>query len=118
MRNLNYIIGCFTLMLAAQGILLETHAEASLINKQRIKKALPKKTTETVSRYDTVFVTGGSVAPDVPDSVTFCGATIDLRRYDRRERYDREMLAMMYMHSSTLLMMKRANRYFPIIEPI
>jgi membrane-bound lytic murein transglycosylase D len=28
------------------------------------------------------------------------------------------MLAMMYMHSTTLTLLKRANRYFPVIEPI
>jgi len=40
------------------------------------------------------------------------------RRYDRRERMDREMMAFTYMHSTTMLLIKRANRYFPIIEPI
>lgn len=56
--------------------------------------------------------------PDVPEQATFDGETIDLRRYDRHERMDRELMAFTFMHSSTLLMIKRANRYFPIIEPI
>lgn len=56
--------------------------------------------------------------PTVPEQVTFDGETIDLRRYDRRERMDREMMAFTYMHSTTMLLIKRANRYFPIIEPI
>ena len=30
----------------------------------------------------------------VPEQVTFDGETIDLRRYDRRERMDREMMAL------------------------
>lgn len=59
-----------------------------------------------------------TISPDIPDVVEFCGRKIDLRRYDMKERYDREMLAMLYMHSSTLLLIKRANRYFPVIEPI
>lgn len=57
-------------------------------------------------------------SPTVPTQVTFDGETIDLRRYDRRERMDREMMAFTYMHSTTMLLIKRANRYFPIIEPI
>ena len=57
-------------------------------------------------------------SPTVPEQVTFDGETIDLRRYDRRERMDREMMAFTYMHSTTMLLIKRANRYFPIIEPI
>lgn len=56
--------------------------------------------------------------PTVPAQVTFDGETIDLRRYDRRERMDREMMAFTYMHSTTMLLIKRAYRYFPIIEPI
>ena len=57
-------------------------------------------------------------SPTVPEQAVFDGQTIDLRRYDRRERMDRELMAFTYMHSSTMLMIKRANRYFPIIEPI
>lgn len=56
--------------------------------------------------------------PTVPAQVSFDGTTIDLRRYDRRERMDREMMAFTYMHSTTMLLIKRANRYFPVVEPI
>ena len=56
--------------------------------------------------------------PDVPDSIRFADEVIDLRRYDLRERMDRELMAFTYMHSSTMLIIKRANRYFPVIEPI
>lgn len=55
---------------------------------------------------------------EVPQSMTFCGETISLARFDRRERMDRELLAFSYMHSTTLQMIKRANRYFPIVESI
>lgn len=55
---------------------------------------------------------------EVPDSVMFCGMPIDLTRYDRRERMDRELMAFAYMHSTSLQIIKRANRYFPIVEPV
>ena len=55
---------------------------------------------------------------DVPSSITFCGKNIDLTRYDRYERMDRELLAFTYMHSTSIQMIKKANRYFPIVEPI
>ncbi|MCD8261296.1 MAG: lytic transglycosylase domain-containing protein [Bacteroides sp.] len=58
------------------------------------------------------------VPPTVPASVEFAGQDVDLQRYDLRERMDRELMAFSYMHSTTLLMIKRANRYFPVIEPI
>lgn len=56
--------------------------------------------------------------PNVPNTLDFCGETIDLTRFDRRERIDRELLAFTYMHSTSIQMIKRANRYFPIVEPI
>ena len=34
------------------------------------------------------------------------------------ERLDRELTAMSYTHGNTLLAIKRANRYFPVIAPI
>lgn len=57
-------------------------------------------------------------SPTVPDKITFAGQNIDLQRYDHRERMDRELMSFTYMHSTTMLTVKRANRYFPIIEPI
>ena len=57
-------------------------------------------------------------SPEVPTSVAFCGKTIDLTRFDRHERMDRELLAFTYMHSTSIQLIKRANRYFPIVEPI
>lgn len=58
------------------------------------------------------------VAPDVPDKMIFAGEEIHFNRYDLRERMDRELISFCYMHSSTLLIFKRANRYFPVVEPI
>ena len=56
--------------------------------------------------------------PEVPESVIFCGKKIDLTRFDRYERMDRELLAFTYMHSTSIQMIKKANRYFPVVEPI
>ena len=54
----------------------------------------------------------------VPKWMTFCGDTIDLSRFDRRERMDREILSFIYMHSASIQIIKRANRYFPTVERI
>ncbi len=58
------------------------------------------------------------INPYVPTEMTFAGKNIDLRRADLRERLDRELITFSYGHTTTLLMIKRANRYFPIIETI
>ncbi|MDR2956443.1 MAG: lytic transglycosylase domain-containing protein [Prevotella sp.] len=54
----------------------------------------------------------------VPHKVSFAGEEVDLDRYDLHERYDREINGFTYLHSTTILLIKKANRYFPIIEPI
>ena len=56
--------------------------------------------------------------PDVPEKMTFAGETIDLTRYDMYERVERELTTACYMHATTMLTIKRANRYMPIIIPI
>ena len=57
-------------------------------------------------------------SPNLPNKICFAGDTIDLSRFDRREKIDKEILAVTYMHSTSLQIIKRANRYFPIIVPI
>lgn len=58
-----------------------------------------------------------SSAP-IPSKLEFAGKTISLDRYDMRERYDREQIIITFNHSVSILQIKRANRFFPIIEPI
>lgn len=70
------------------------------------------------SIFQTVQESETFSTPLVPQKVTFCGKTIDLTRFDRHERMDRELLAFTYMHSTSIQMIKKANRYFPVVEPI
>jgi hypothetical protein len=53
-----------------------------------------------------------------PTEVDFAGEKAPLQIADVKERFDRELLVNANLHSSTILIMKRANRAFPIIEPI
>lgn len=53
-----------------------------------------------------------------PTEVDFANEKAPLQIADVRERFDRELLVNANLHSSTILIMKRANRAFPIIEPI
>ena len=58
------------------------------------------------------------VVPQVPESIDFAGQSYDFDRIDMYERMDRELTSMAYTHGTTLLMLKRANRYFPEIIPL
>jgi hypothetical protein len=55
---------------------------------------------------------------DIPEKMMFAGETYIFDRYDKHERLDRELNSFTYFHSTTLLLIKNANRFFPIIEPI
>ena len=67
-----------------------------------------------------VFVEGMNYATPVPvpDSISFAGEAVPLDLFYVREQLDRELTVNTYWHSSTLLNIKRAARWFPVIEPI
>ncbi|HEA30650.1 MAG TPA: lytic transglycosylase domain-containing protein [Leeuwenhoekiella sp.] len=54
----------------------------------------------------------------LPKQVNFAGEPAPLNNPDIRERMDRELLVNTYWQSNGLLLIKRAHKYFPIIEPI
>ena len=75
----------------------------------KLDSDIQKQKVEVLSFADSV---------SIPEYVEFCGKKIYLDRIDIRERYDREINGFTYLHSTTMLLIKRANRYFPVIEPI
>lgn len=54
----------------------------------------------------------------IPEGISFAGERIPVERFDIRERMDRELLVNTYWQSNGLLLIKRAHKYFPIIEPL
>jgi len=57
-------------------------------------------------------------AVDIPDYIEFAGEKVETNRYDVRESIDKELLVNTYWQSQTIMLIKKANRYFPIVEPI
>lgn len=60
----------------------------------------------------------GIYALTQPSALDFAGESVPIQQHEVWERYDRELLVNTYWQSSTMLMFKRANRWFPVIEPI
>ncbi|NJY62362.1 transglycosylase SLT domain-containing protein [Salinimicrobium sp. CDJ15-81-2] len=54
----------------------------------------------------------------MPEDLEFAGEPVPVEIPDVHERMDRELLVNTYWQSNTLLLIKRANKYFPVIEPI
>ena len=54
----------------------------------------------------------------IPNKLDFCKENVPLSRNDTKEMIDRELLSNTYWHSNTILSIKRANKWFPIIEKV
>lgn len=54
----------------------------------------------------------------LPKNLNFAGEIVPIKDPDIKERMDRELLVNTYWQSNTLILIKRAHKYFPIIEPI
>ena len=53
-----------------------------------------------------------------PESIDFAGESVPLYDIDVRERLDREFLVNTFWQSNALLLIKRSEKYFPIIDSI
>jgi len=97
----------FTLALLACGYIV-----AQLFNYSKLSdKECEHLGTEYMDKYNVY-------ALKMPNKLFFADEEVPLDRWDVKESFDREMLVNTYWQSQTLLFLKRANRYFPIIEPI
>ncbi len=75
--------------------------------------------TDQTATYNQAFRSGYNIyALPHPENLEFAGEAVPMDQFDVRERFDRELLVNTYWQSSTLLFFKRANRWFPVIEPI
>ena len=67
---------------------------------------------------DTLIPMSHVVSVQSPDSMCFAGEQVPLHHFDVRESLDRELTACAYWHTQTMLIIKKADRFFSIIEPI
>lgn len=71
----------------------------------------PSQWEEEIPRYL-------AVSYDLPASLSFAGEPVPLHVPDVLERLDRELQINIYLHSSTIFLMKRANRWLPQMQEI
>lgn len=71
----------------------------------------PGKSSESITSYSVNAIS-------VPAKLTFAGEPVPLEYFDVRESLDREIQVNAYFHSQTILLIKRAARFFPEIEKI
>lgn len=96
----------FTVLLLAAGVLINF-----------LQSSAPETKDEQV--YQEYFNKNYRIyAINHPEEIDFAGEKIPLELDDIRERFDRELHVNAYWQSNTLFYIKRANKWFPIIEPI
>ena len=83
------------------------YSEDQLENRQRTAKEAPRDGLS--QRVEGI---------PMKSEYSFAGERFPIEEFDVRERLDRELMVNSYWHSSTLLNLKNAHRYFPVIEPI
>ena len=54
----------------------------------------------------------------LPDTIDFAGESFPILSPDLRERFDRELLVNTYWQSNMMLLLKRSNKFFPLIERV
>lgn len=71
------------------------------------------------ANYEDYFNTSYKVfSIRIPKNLNFAGEKTPIRDFSVREAMERELVINTYWQSQTLLLHKRANRWFPVIEPI
>jgi len=90
-------------------ILLITLLSITFFNALHISDVSPEKNTS-----ETYVIK----ALKIPNDLTFAGEKVPTELYDIKERMDRELLVNTYWQSNGLLLIKKAHKYFPLIEPM
>ncbi|MBU2920774.1 lytic transglycosylase domain-containing protein [Winogradskyella psychrotolerans] len=85
-----------------------------------MQKAPDKKAPSDylLGKEDPIVNSYNVYALEMPENLNFAGEPVPVEDPDIYERMDRELLVNTYWQSNGLLMFKRAQKYFPIIEPI
>jgi hypothetical protein len=92
-------------IISAGAIQLQQEAPSPVIQSETIK------TSKLVNDYNVYSY-------QLPADLNFAGEVVPVSNPDILERADREFLVNTYWQSNGILLIKRAQKYFPIIEPI
>lgn len=93
-------------ILSLSALILVTALLTNAISTQKITD--PKNTSDTYKIK----------ALKLPPDLNLAGERVPLDMPDIKERMDRELLVNTYWQSNGLLLIKRAHKYFPILEPL
>lgn len=111
MKDISIYVSIATLVILLGYI---TYNESS-VGRTSAVDAISDNTTGLVTEIPSGFV---AKPFGIPEKLDFAQEAVPLHINDVRERIDRELQINSYLHSSTLFIIKRANRWLPQIEKI
>lgn len=106
MKDVIKILGLVAIILVSSLLIFSTKKTSNSNNNEQ-----PFSNSNTSETYQIK-------ALKIPEGLNFAGERIPIEKEGVLESIDRELLVNTYWQSNGLLMFKRANKYFPIIEPI
>jgi len=93
--------------------IISSFKKTNLLEKQEISKDIDDNQHQ--KNFNRDFKSYSIIAAD---SISFAGEYAPLYALEIWERYDKEIHKNVYWQSNTIFYFKRANKFFPIIEPI
>jgi len=107
LRNLLYSAGIIFILVVVFNLLIFSK------NKSTENDSQSSKNNDSTIIHQSI-----NNAVEIPDTIYFAGERVPLENFDVRESLDKELLKVTFWHSEMFLYLKRANRYFPVIQPI
>ncbi|SDR86252.1 lytic transglycosylase domain-containing protein [Gramella sp. MAR_2010_147] len=108
LKNGLLIVGLFTVCAVSINAVQQEQTEPTEKNEKRSEQSLSKSVADSYK----------IMSLPMPEDLEFASEEVPLNDPDVFERMDRELLVNTYWQSNALLLMKRANKFFPVIEPI
>lgn len=99
-------------------VVLSTLLFASRIGNPDIKSSSNQSIDAVTEPEKRVSPAYQITAIEIPEDLNFASEPVPFDDPEVMERVDREFLVNTYWQSNAILLIKRANKYFPIIEPI
>lgn len=106
------------ILLMSVGFIAVCAVSIQAVQQDEVVGEVAAELPENDSEIDKVTRNYNIYALPMPEKLDFAGEPVPLDDPDIYERMDRELLVNTYWQSNALLLIKRANKYFPIIEPI
>lgn len=105
-------------LLALVGLLALTGSFIFAVQSDPVPEKVPETQDKETLQDKRVADAYQISAIEIPRDLNFAGEPVPMEDPEVMERVDREFLVNTYWQSNALLLIKRANKYFPIIEPI